>query len=158
MDETVYEEVEGGEGMEFGTQVHSFAERYCLGESIEPRNADEANVKSLIDSLSGELRPEENAYLPIETERGRITLSGVIDLLHIAPDGVDIIDYKTDRGRHAEPEYRKQLSVYYHVVAELYPDRTVRTTVYYTESGNRVAIGPLTKAELRKFIVDAAEH
>ncbi|RAW46243.1 ATP-dependent helicase [Halorubrum sp. 48-1-W] len=157
MDETVYEGVEGGEGMEFGTQLHSFAERYCLGEDVEPRNADEENVKSMIDSLPGELFPEEDAYLPIETERGRVTLSGVIDLLHIAPDGVDVIDFKTDRGRHAEPEYRKQLSVYYHVVAELYPDRPVRTAVYYTESGDRVSIEPLTKTELQELIVDATE-
>jgi ATP-dependent helicase/nuclease subunit A len=154
MDETVYEEVEGGEGMEFGTQVHEYAEQYCLGADVDPRNADERHVKSLLDSLSGELHAEENAYLPLETERGRVTFSGVIDLLHLSPDTVEIIDYKTDRSRHAEPEYRKQLSVYYHVLTDVYPERTVRTSIFYTQSGEQVSIDPLSKSELRQLVIE----
>jgi len=154
MDDTVYEEVEGGEGMEFGTRVHEFAERYCLGEEVDPRNNDERRVQSLLDSLSGELHPEENAYLPLDTEQGRVTLSGVIDLLHITPDTVDIIDYKTDRGRHAESEYRKQLSVYYHIITELYPERTIQPFIFYTQSGENVAIDPLSKSDLAALVVE----
>jgi ATP-dependent helicase/nuclease subunit A len=156
MDETVYEEVEGGEGMEFGTRVHEYAEQYCLGADVDPRNADEKHVKSLLDSLPGKLHAEENAYLPLETERGRVTLSGVIDLLHLTPDTVEIIDYKTDRSRHAEPEYRKQLSVYYHVLTDVYPERTVRPSVFYTQSGERVSIDPLSKSELRQLIMETS--
>jgi ATP-dependent exoDNAse (exonuclease V) beta subunit len=154
MDDTVYEEVEGGEGMEFGTRVHEFAERYCLGEEVDPRNNDERRVQSLLDSFSGELHPEENAYLPLDTEQGRVTLSGVIDLLHITPDTVDIIDYKTDRGRHAESEYRKQLSVYYHILTELYPERTIQPFIFYTQSGENVAIDPLSKSDLAALVVE----
>ena len=156
MDETVYEEVEGGEGMEFGTRVHEYAEQYCLGADIDPRNADERHVKSLLDSLSGELHAEENAYLPLETERGRVTLSGVIDLLHLTSDTVEIIDYKTDRSRHAEPEYRKQLSVYYHVLTDVYPERAVRPSIFYTQSGDQVSIDPLSKSELRQLVMQTS--
>ncbi|MFC6875270.1 UvrD-helicase domain-containing protein [Halobellus marinus] len=144
MDETVYEEVEGGAGKEFGSQVHDFAEQYVLGEEVEPQNSDEQHVQSFIDSLSGELRPEENVYLPLETTNGRVTLSGVIDLLHITADSIDIVDYKTDRGRHAEDEYRKQLSVYYHALDELYPDRTITPSILYTQRGTQVEINPLS--------------
>jgi len=156
MDETVYEDVEGGEGMEFGTQVHEYAEQYCLGIDVDPRNADERHVKSLLDSLSGELHAEEDAYLPLETERGRVTLSGVIDLLHLTSDTVEIIDYKTDRSRHAEPEYRKQLSVYYHVLTDVYPERTVRPSIFYTQSGEQVSIDPLSKPELRQLVMETS--
>jgi ATP-dependent exoDNAse (exonuclease V) beta subunit len=154
MDESVYEEVESGEGMEFGTQVHDFAEQYCLGEDVSPRNNDERRVQSLIDSLSGKLYPEENVYLPLDTEQGRVTLSGVIDLLHVTPDTVDIIDYKTDRSRHAEPEYRKQLSVYYRVVAEIYPERPVQPKIFYTQSGEEVAIDPLSRSRLSELLIE----
>lgn len=154
MDDSVYEEVEGGEGMEFGTQVHDFAEQYCLGEAVTPQNNDERQVQSLIDSLSGKLYPEENAYLPLNTEQGKVTLSGVIDLLHVTPDTVDIIDYKTDRSRYAEPEYQKQLSVYYHVVADIYPERTIQPKIFYTESGEKIAIDPLSISELSELVVE----
>jgi len=39
----------------------------------------------------------------------QVTISGIVDLLHVTDDWVEIVDYKTDRGRHAEAEYRKQL-------------------------------------------------
>jgi RecB family exonuclease len=152
IDETVYENVEEGMGKDFGTQVHDFAERYVLGEDIDPRNEDEQHVRSLLDSLSGELRAEESAYLPLDIESGRITLSGVIDLLHISPERVEIIDYKTDRSRHAETEYRKQLSVYYHVLDALYPSRAIEPKIFYTESGTTVPVTPLNKEDLRKLV------
>jgi ATP-dependent exoDNAse (exonuclease V) beta subunit len=148
MDETVYEGVEEGKGTAFGTAVHDFAEAYVRGEDVHPRNDDERHVQSLIDSLSGELRAEEDAYLPLDTDGGRVTLYGVIDLLHVTPEAVDIIDYKTDRGRHAEAEYRKQLSVYYHVLDELYPDRAIRLTLLYTATATEVSLDPLPKSKL----------
>ncbi len=158
MDDGVFEEVEDGMGMEFGTRVHDFAERYAEGEEIEPENDDERHVKQFIDSLPGELRPEENAYLPLEVEDKRVTVSGIIDLLHVSEGVVEIIDYKTDRGRHAESEYRKQLSVYYHVVRELFPNRDVSTSIYYTGTGNRVDVDPLTMNELESLVDVAARE
>ena len=154
MDTSVYEDVEEGMGKEFGDQVHDFAEEYVLGADVTPQNPDEEHVQQLIDSLAGELRAEEQVYLPIATKDGRVTLSGVIDLLHLTPDSIDIIDYKTDRGRHAEPEYRKQLSVYYHALDALYPDRTVSTSIFYTESGTQIDVDPLSEAALQTLVED----
>lgn len=154
MDETVYEEGDGGKGKEFGTQVHDYAEQYVLGDDVAPSNDDEQHVKSLIDSLSGELRAEEDAYLPLETEAGSVTLVGVIDLLQIDDTCLKIIDYKTDRSRRAEPEYRKQLSVYYHVLDAVYPDRAIEPLLFYTESGTKVPIDPLSLGELRELVTE----
>jgi len=72
----------------------------------------------------------------------------VIDLLCIRPNEVEIIDYKTDRGQHAQSEYRKQVSVYYHVVSQCFPDRDVSVGIFYTEDGSPVPINPLTEDEL----------
>lgn len=152
MDDGVFEEVEEGKGTEFGTQVHDFAERYADGDAVEQKNPDEERVAAFLDRLPGELRPEENAYLPIEVDGHQVTISGIIDLLHLTTEEVDIIDYKTDRGRHAQSEYRKQLSVYYHVVRQLYPKRRITTSIFYTADGERVDIDPHTMEALVELV------
>jgi superfamily I DNA/RNA helicase len=148
MEESVYEDVEEGMGPEYGQQVHDFAEAYAEGEDVTPSNSDEENVQALLDSLEGELITEEYAHLPLSTDGERVTISGIVDLLCITPEAVAIVDYKTDRGRHAQSEYRKQLSVYHYVVQSCYPERTVSASIYYTATGDRVTVSPLSKAEL----------
>jgi len=100
-------------------------------------------VQTFLDSLPGKFRVEENVYLPVSVDGQQVTISGIVDLLHVTDDWVEIVDYKTDRGRHAEAEYRKQLSVYYHVVRQEYPDHRVSTSIYYTADGERVDVDPL---------------
>jgi len=152
MDDSVYDDVSEGRGMEFGSQVHEFAEAYVLGEDVTADNADEQHIKRLIDSLPGEFYVEERTYLPLETEHGDITISGIVDLVHVTSDKAEIIDFKTDLSRHAEPEYRKQLSVYYHVLNEWFPDHTVSASIFYTAEGNRVTIDPISREDLRELI------
>jgi superfamily I DNA/RNA helicase len=152
MRDDVFEEVEEGEGIKFGSRTHAFAERYTLGESVEPSNGDERNVRAFVDSLNGDLRVEENAYLPLTVDGERVTISGIVDLLHITPEAVEIVDYKTDRSRHARSEYRKQLSVYYHVVQECYPERDVSANLFFTVDGERDEIEPLAKTELKALV------
>jgi hypothetical protein len=150
MDDSVYEDVEGGRGTEFGDQVHDFAEAYADGKPVTPQSADEDNVASLVDPLSGAFKTEITAILPLEGPP-QITLVGIIDLLVEGENTIDIIDYKTDRSRHAEPEYRKQLSVYYHIASEWYPDKEIRPTVFYTTDDERVTIDPLAISELHQM-------
>jgi ATP-dependent exoDNAse (exonuclease V) beta subunit len=138
--------------MEFGTRLHDFAERYAMGEVVEPTTPDERNVQTFLDSLPGKFRVEENVYLPVSVDGQQVTISGIVDLLHVTDDWVEIVDYKTDRGRHAEAEYRKQLSVYYHVVRQEYPDHRVSTSIYYTADGERVDVDPLLLDELGELV------
>ncbi|MFB6235770.1 MAG: UvrD-helicase domain-containing protein [Halopenitus sp.] len=153
MRDDVFEDVEGGRGPEFGTEVHDFAEAYALGEDVEIGDSDDkANVAAFLDGLDGELLVEEDAYLPLTVDGERVTISGVVDLVHVTPNRVEIVDYKTDLGRQAEPEYRKQLSVYFHVAREVYPDREIGASILYTASGSRQRIEPLGEDELRELV------
>jgi ATP-dependent helicase/nuclease subunit A len=152
IDDSVFEDVSDGKGFDFGRRVHEFAERYAEGEAVEPENgeinSDERHIKAFLDSLDGDFRVEEPAYLPLTIDDEEVSISGVIDLLSVTPNEVEIIDYKTDRGRHAESEYCKQVSVYYHVVTQCFPDRGVSASIFYTEDGTRVPVDPLTEDEL----------
>ena len=167
MDESVFEEAaerpESGpepdaatRGMEFGSRVHEFAEAHALGEDATPSNDHERRVAAFLDDLSGELHVEEPVTLPIDVDGRRVTVSGIADLVHETADRVEVIDYKTDATRHAQSEYRKQLSVYYHVLDEWFADKEVSASLFYTADGTRERIEPLSIDELRA-LVRAAE-
>jgi ATP-dependent helicase/nuclease subunit A len=150
MDDSVFDEDSraAGRGTAYGQEVHEFAEAYAEGKPVEPDDADEENVAAFIDTLSGKLDTEVNAYLPVKQNGKEVTISGIIDLLHVREDRVEIVDFKTDRDRSAEAEYRKQLSIYYHVVKEVYPDRDVEITLFYTQAGEQVPLDSLEKANI----------
>lgn len=165
MDDAVFEEVgidpelEPGEsefrGRDFGSRVHDFAEAYALGEDVEPTtrdHPDEGHVKTFIDGLEGELHIEEQAVLPLTVDGEQVMLSGIVDLVHVTDDVVEIVDYKTDQTDRAESEYRKQLSVYYHVLEDNYPEREVSASIFYTAIGERRRVEPLSKADLAGMI------
>ena len=165
MDETVFEETDEHmetsaesepetRGMDFGSRVHDFAESYSLGDDVTPSNSHEERVVEFVDGLSGELYVEEPATLPVEIDGERVTISGVVDLVHETADRVDIVDYKTDRTRRAQPEYRKQLSVYYHVLSDWFAEKEVTTSLFYTTDGTCERIEPLTLAEVRSLLRD----
>jgi ATP-dependent helicase/nuclease subunit A len=152
MDDSVYDEVTEGEGTEFGTAVHDFAEAYALGEDVDPSGpgADEqAGIAAFIDGLSGTLLPEQTVICPLDGDP-RIVLSGIVDLLHVTPKRVDIVDYRTDRQRVAPAECRTRLSVYHHVLSAEYPYREIRPIIYYAADDERVEIEPLSEGELRE--------
>ena len=162
MDDSVFEEageeMEDGvapeseaRGIDFGSRVHDFAEAYALGEDVEPSNGHEERVQRFIDSLSGELHVEENVVLPLDVDGERVTVSGIVDLVHETEDSVEIVDYKTDSSRRAEDEYRKQLSVYYHVLSEWFSGKEVSTAIFYTGGEGLVDIAPLSRDELRRL-------
>jgi ATP-dependent helicase/nuclease subunit A len=163
MDETVFEEtgerMETGSdaepetrGMDFGSRVHDFAEAYALGEDVTPSDPHERRIAEFVDDLPGELYVEEPVTLPIEVDGQRVTISGIVDLVHETADRVDVVDYKTDSTRRAQPEYRKQLSVYYHVLAEWFPERDVRTSLFYTSEGKTERVEPLSLEDLRAIV------
>ncbi|XGI84766.1 UvrD-helicase domain-containing protein (plasmid) [Halorutilales archaeon Cl-col2-1] len=139
-------------GMDFGSQVHDFAEAYALGEDVDPSNPDERRVKDLIDGLSDELHVEEPVTLPLQVDEEQVVISGIVDLVHETDDEVEIIDYKTDSTRKAQPEYQKQLSIYYHVLSEWFAEKDVTTSLFYTKDGERVEVEPLSIEELQEIV------
>ncbi|MFB6178591.1 MAG: UvrD-helicase domain-containing protein [Halorientalis sp.] len=153
MRDDVFEEGEGGRGTAFGTRLHEFAEDYARGNLADAGTAaDYDHVRTFLDSLAGDLIVEEPASLPLSVDGERVTISGVVDLVHVLPDRVEIVDYKTDLDRHAESEYAKQLSVYYHVLDAWYPDREVTASIFYTADGDLVAIEPLDRTDLIEVV------
>ena len=68
------------------------------------------------------------------------TVNGQVDRLAITPDAVLIADYKTDRAPPPDvpPNYLVQIALYRAVLAKLYPGRTVRAALLWTE-GPRLA-------------------
>ena len=102
--------------------------------------------------MDGELRVEEDAYLPLCVAGEQVIIHGIIDLIHVTDTTVEIVDYKTDLGRHAQAEYETQLSVYYHVLREAYPERTITASLFLTADGERVTIDPLSRQELEAVV------
>ena len=132
--------VSSGLGTAYGQELHDYAERYVKDGGPEPENVDQENVKDFIDSSEGELHPEVNFLLPAKKDGRRILFQGVIDLLVVDEQKVKLVDYKTDRSRDLLQEYFKQLSIYYHAVRAVYPDREVEGYVLYTEDGSLVPL------------------
>ncbi len=129
------DETAKGRGPEFGTKVHEFAEKYANGEDIEPSKEikeDAETVKELIDSLNGELRTEVPIKVPMEEDGRKVVYHGVIDLLHITDDKVEIIDWKTDLSKTNHKEYEKQLQIYQNGVRRIYPEKVRESRVVYT--------------------------
>jgi len=150
MDDSIYEDIEGGRGPDFGDQVHDFAEAYADGEMVEPQSADEKTVMAFLNALDGAFTTEITAILPFDGTP-QLTLVGIVDLLVETDESVQIIDYKTDLSRQPESEYRKQLSVYYHVASEWYPNKEITASIFYTANDELVEIDPMDRATLRAF-------
>ncbi len=137
----------GGMGMDYGTKVHNFAERY-VKDDVEPENIDEENVKDYIDSLDGEVRAEVVCLLPLVKDGRKLFFDGVIDLLNLDGDTIRLVDFKTGRPGANLQEYFKQLSVYYHAVKGVYPDKEVEAYVLYTADGSLVSVDVLSVDEI----------
>lgn len=157
MDDSVYEDVSDGRGPEFGNTLHQFAEDYVRNKSVTPTDDDQEHVAALLDSLDGEHTTETTAILPLDVDH-QITLVGIIDLLVVTPERVRIIDYKTDLSRHAEPEYRKQLSAYYYVASAQYPEREISIQVFYTAMNELIDLSPLDIEQLQNLAITAASQ
>lgn len=121
-----------GRGPEFGTKVHDFAEKYAKGKDVKPSNEDEENVKEFIDSLDGELRTEVPIKIPERGEDRKILYRGKIDLLHIADDIVEIIDWKTDLTKENHEEYEKQLGIYEKGIKRIFSEKELKVQIFYT--------------------------
>lgn len=80
----VFEETAGGRGTEIGLKVHDFAEVYARDEPVE---ADDV----------GELHVEQDFVLPLTLGEQPVSMAGVVDLVHVLPDCVGVIDVKTRR-------------------------------------------------------------
>ena len=112
--------------------------------TAEERNAIAEQVLRVLDNpaFRETFQPGSRAEVPIvgtlSLAGETVRVSGQIDRLAVTNDSVLICDFKTNRlaARRIEdvpPAYLTQLALYRAVLAKLYPDRTVRAALLWTE-------------------------
>ena len=126
----------------------------------EERKSIAAQVMRLIDDarFAPLFLPGSRAEVPIV---GKLTLggsafrvSGQIDRLAVTPEAVLIADFKTNRPVPAEVPrpYVRQLALYRAVLAKLYPGRSVRCALVWTEAPEIVELsGDMLEAALAQI-------
>lgn len=143
-----------GRGKEFGDKIHRLAFRYSQGLPIssikEEFKQDFQNITSYIDNnlKNAKLQGEIDCSLLL----GKTMIRGIIDLVAEFQDRVEILDWKSDLVKDNLDEYTKQLSIYYHVLKEEYPNKTIHAKLFWTHSGEVEEIEPLKKEELLKLL------
>ncbi|AGI48031.1 ATP-dependent exoDNAse (exonuclease V) beta subunit (contains helicase and exonuclease domains) [Thermoplasmatales archaeon BRNA1] len=117
------EDDRSSKGMERGIEVHLRAQRLSEGGSVaaddyldypELKNV-EAVLANLPDTDPGLRKSEIPCFLPIATEKHsnrKVTLRGIIDMLYVDRDVIEIHDWKTDVSDRFREEYMVQLSIY----------------------------------------------
>ena len=90
----------------------------------------------------------ENSYaeVPIIGTVDGVKYSGFIDRICIEDDCITIVDYKSNRppAETAEetPEvYKKQLSIYKEVMKNIYPNRTIKMAILWTNTSKLIELG-----------------
>jgi superfamily I DNA/RNA helicase len=138
-----------GKGKRFGIELHDFAQKYASGIDTYWDHPKADKIREFIKSLNAnEIKVELDCLLPIDDYLVR----GKIDLLALYNDRIEIIDYKSDLDYTNEAEYRKQLSVYYHVVRQVYTDKPIYCKIYYVCMDEIKEIDPLSFDEIGENI------
>ena len=142
-----YQQDKEGRGIEFGQEIHNYAERLAIGLEVTDTSQETLRIKKFLDQIKcKKLLPETEISIYI----GKNLIRGIIDLLIVYEDKIEIIDYKTDTSMLNHEEYRKQLSVYYHAVKEFYSKPTA-AKIFYVSQNKTETIEPMTKKELENL-------
>lgn len=144
-----------GKGMEYGTQVHFMANKMAMGMPLTQRESEfpeRSNVQAVLDRVRGAdiIQTEIDCGLPLEG--ADITLRGIIDLLAVFPDRIEVHDYKTDESSMFEDEYRLQLSIYARA-AEGHYGRLARCFIDYVSRGCTTEFEPMTVSEITERVL-----
>jgi ATP-dependent exoDNAse (exonuclease V) beta subunit len=140
-----------GKGKRYGTEIHDLAHAMASGHKVEDERPEIPVIKGILEAASDAdlIFPEMECSLPFNEYNA--TLKGVIDLLVIRPDRVEVHDYKTDADRSYESEYRVQLSVYAHAASETF-GRPVKCVIDYVSQENTVEFEPLPKENIAQRV------
>ena len=91
----------------------------------------------LADLFSAAARAEVPlAGVLLRDDGQKLALSGQIDRLLVTPEAVHIVDFKTGTPHDSPPpRYVVQMAAYQALLAQLYPDRPVRCSLVWTQTG-----------------------
>ena len=144
-------------------------ERYLKNTAADFLAAEQAEIATqlltiLNDLIFAELfAPGSRAEVPIVGRLARagapaITVSGQVDRLAVTRDSVLIADYKTDREAAASlaevpKPYVGQLALYRAVLGRIYPEKTIRAALIFTEGPNVIEVpGAAMEASLAEIV------
>ena len=89
--------------------------------------------------------PDALAEAPLSAVVGGEVVTGTVDRLVVADDGIDVVDFKTGLVVPASPDevpaaYLRQLAAYRAALAVLFPDRPIRCALLYTAAPRWIAV------------------
>ena len=136
------------------------AERLVRAEQPDIAPADIAalwrEVAAVLDHadfapLFGPASQAEAAIAGIVGTRGTRAIAGRVDRLVVTDHAVLVVDYKTNRPAPARSEdvpaiYLKQMAAYAAALAGIYPDRTVRCALLWTDGPRLMPLAPAVLA------------
>ncbi|MDR2699108.1 MAG: UvrD-helicase domain-containing protein [Candidatus Methanoplasma sp.] len=131
-----------GKGKEYGTEIHELAYALAVGHEVDDGRPEVSAIKAILTTASDAdlVYPEKECSLPFNDLN--VTLKGIIDLLVVRPDVVEIHDYKTDADGSYESEYKIQLGVYAHAASGHFR-RPAKCIIDYVSQGRTVVFDPL---------------
>lgn len=134
----------------FGTVVHALLENRAIGaqalDAADLPTTLKAEAKAQADrvlsdpSLTWLFADDVLAEAPVTATLGSIRIHGTIDRLHITPNAVHVVDFKTNRVVPDAPDQTpegvlRQMGAYAHAMAQIYPDRDIRMSILWTRTG-----------------------
>ena len=142
-----------GKGRKYGTEIHDLAHAMATGHKPTDERPEIPVIEKILAAASDAdlILPEMECSLPFNEHN--VTLKGVIDLLVVRPDRIEIHDYKTDVDPSFEDEYRIQLSVYAHAASE-YFGRPAKCFIDYVSQESTVEFSPLPKEVISLRVKD----
>jgi len=142
-----------GNGRRYGTETHDLAHALATGHKPIDNRSERQEIEKILSAASDAdlILPEIECSLPFN--EFNVTLKGVIDLLVVRPDVIEIHDYKTDREKTYEDEYKIQLSVYAHAASE-YFGRPAKCFIDYVTQKTTEPFDPLPKEAIAQRVKD----
>ena len=136
-----------GKGMEYGTKIHEAAQVMAANKKPKDDYPELEMIGRILDSVKDSDRLAEiECTLPVD----KIMIRGIIDLLAVYPDRVEIHDYKTDVDKKYLDNYRIQLSIYYHAVSS-YFKRPTECYIDFVSIGESVKVNPMELGEIQEL-------
>ncbi len=114
---------ESGKGKEYGIQVHDEAQRLHYGVPPSGKYPESEYILGQVLSrreLPGFIKSYSEIDCTLPLDDLDIVLKGVIDLLLVFEDRIEVHDYKTDISKRLENAYELQLNVYAEAAARFY--------------------------------------
>jgi ATP-dependent helicase/nuclease subunit A len=123
-------------------QARQYLDRAAKPWTEADREAAVNGVLAILDDprFAAAFAPGSRAEVPLIGKLPGIQLSGQIDRLVVSERDVLIVDYKTGTPKKQPHAYIRQLALYREVLTKIYPEKTVRAALIWTDVPDLVEI------------------